>query len=72
MHTMNEHIYIYIKKAPILFTVEVAMAEKRTPTCIYHSNLERTPLTHESHIALNVYSLLTRYMYISGDKHMKN
>ena len=28
---MNEHIYMYIKKAPILFTVEVAVAETRTP-----------------------------------------
>ena len=28
---MNEHFYMYIKKVLILFTVEVGVAETRTP-----------------------------------------
>ena len=28
---MIEHVYMYIKKALMLFTVEVGMAETRTP-----------------------------------------
>ena len=43
---MNEHVYMYIKEALLLFNVEVGMTETRSETmCIYHSNLEETPLT---------------------------
>ena len=60
---MIEHAYMYIKEALLLFMVEVGMAETRTHLksvrmCIYYStcNLERTPLTNEGHITLNIYS----------------
>ena len=47
---MNEHVYMYIKEALLLFTVEVGVTETRThlkseTMCIYHINLEETPLT---------------------------
>ena len=51
---------MYIKKTLLLFTVEVGVAEKppkiSVRMCIYHSNLERPPFTHEGHIILNIYS----------------
>ena len=66
VHAMIEHVYMYIKEALILFTVEVGVAEPRTHLksvrmCIYYSNLERPSLTHEGHNTFMVEIVLWLY-----------